>query len=100
MSPQLDTPVFELSLGDYTAYGASIRCSPDGATFAVTIGPVADTTVAALDAVARNHGRICLYCRNEPLLVELVAVERNGPLKTRIEGRIVGDVSYAKVKSA
>ena len=48
----------ELSLADYNSYGASISCDRDGTTFAFTIGPVPDATVAALEGVVQAHKRI------------------------------------------
>ena len=97
MLPKLDTPqVFELNLGDYNTNGASIGSGGNDTTFAFTIWPLPDATVAALDDLAQKHGTIRLYCCRQPLLFDLVAVERKEPLKARIEGRIVGGVSYAK----
>jgi hypothetical protein len=77
-----------LSLDDYAVSGGSIGHSLSGTTFTVTIGPISDATVAALDEVVRKQGRICLYCCREPLLFDLVTVERKEPLKARIVGRI------------
>jgi hypothetical protein len=96
MLPKFDTPsVFELNLADYNANGASIGSGRNGTTFTVTIWPLSDATVAALDDVVQKHGTIRLYCCRQPLLFDLVAVERKEPRKARIEGRIVGGVSYA-----
>jgi hypothetical protein len=97
MLPKLDTPsVFELDLGDYSAYGASIVSGRHGTTFTVTIGPISDATVATLDDLAHKRATICLYCRREPLLFDLVAVARKEPRKAVIEGRILGIASYAR----
>ena len=82
-------------MADYNANGASIGCGQNGTTFTVTIWPLSDATVAALDGVVQKHGTIRLYCCRQPLLFSLVAVERKEPRKARIEGRIVGGVSYA-----
>ncbi len=85
----------ELSLADYKTYGASIDCGRDGTTFAFTIGPISDAIAAALEGVAQAHKRICLYCCGEPLLLDLVAVERKETRQVRIVGRIVGGSSDA-----
>jgi hypothetical protein len=80
----------ELNLADYNVNGASIGCGRDGTKFAFTIGPISDTTVAALEGMARKHGRICLYSCRQPLLFDLVVVERKERHRVRILGRIVG----------
>ena len=101
MMPKLETPqVFELNLQDFYANGASIGSSENGTTFAVTIWPLSDATVAALDELVQKHGTIRLLCCRVPVLFDLVAVERKEPRKARIEGRIVGGVSYAKRTTA
>ena len=82
----------ELSLADYNSYGASISCDRDGTTFAFTIGPVPDATVAALEGVVQAHKRISLNCCGQPLLLDLVALERKESRKARIVGRIVGGI--------
>jgi hypothetical protein len=84
----------ELSLGDYNVNGASIGCSGSGAKFAFTIGPISDAAVAALVATAHHHGTIRLLLP-QPLLLDLVAVERQEPQRVRIAGRIVGSAADA-----
>jgi hypothetical protein len=81
-------PELELSLGDYNVNGASIGCGPDGTKFAFTIGPISDATVAALERAAQTRDRICLLLP-QPLLLDLVALERKGPDNVWIAGRIV-----------
>jgi len=101
MLPKLDTPqVLELNLGNYNANGASIGFDLNGTTFAVTIWPLSDATVAALDDVVQKHGTICLYCCGVSVLFDLVALERKEPRKARIEGRIADGVSYARGRTA
>ena len=90
VTPQL----FELRLADYDVKGASIDCGRHGTTFAFTIGPLPDSTLAVLNGVARDQGRICLYCCGEPLLVDLVAMDRK-PHAVRIVGRVVESDSDA-----
>ena len=85
----------ELSLAEYQTYGASIGCGRDGTTFAFTIGPISDAIAAALESVAQARKRICLYCCGEPLLLDLVAVERRETRQVRIVGRVVGASSLA-----
>jgi hypothetical protein len=85
-------PQVELSLGNYKVNGASIACGRRGTKFAFTIGPRPDAAVAALVATAHHHGRICLLLP-EPLLLDLVAVERKEQQRVRIAGRIVGSTS-------
>ena len=101
MLPKLDTPqVLELNLGSYSANGASIGFDQNGTTFAVTLWPLSDATVTALDDVVQQHGTICLYCCGVSVVFDLVAVERKEPHKARIEGRIVDDVSHPRGKTA
>jgi hypothetical protein len=85
-------PQLELSLGDYHVNGASIGCGRSGTKFAFTIGPLPDAAVAALVATAHHHGRICLLLP-QPLLLDLVAVERREQQRVRIAGRIVSSTS-------
>jgi hypothetical protein len=92
--------VFELSLADYSTSGASICCNQDGTQFSFTIGPIADVTVAALDSAAQRYGMISLYCGGTPLLLDLVSLERKGPNKLRIEGRVCGDTRIPCGRSA
>jgi hypothetical protein len=82
-------PQLELSLAGYSVNRASIGYGPDGAEFACTIGPMTDETIAALDGAAENHGTVCLLFP-QPLLLDLVAIERKGPHSIRIVGHIVG----------
>jgi hypothetical protein len=91
MFPKLTTPLIELNLGDYSAYGASIGYCQNVTTFTFIIGPISDATLAALDDVVQSHGTIRLYCCREPMLFDPVGVERKGPRKAQINGRIVRD---------
>ena len=77
----------ELKLADYEVRGASIAHGVEGSSFACTIGPVSDETMAALDRAAESHGTICLLFPR-PLLLNLVTVERKEPRRVRISGRI------------
>jgi hypothetical protein len=86
--PRRVRPQLELSFGDYNVNGASIGCGRGGIKFAFTIGPISDAAVAALVATAHHHGTICLLLP-QPLLLDLVAVEREEPQRVRIAGRIV-----------
>ena len=88
-------PQLELSLDDYKVNDGSIGGGRDGTTFAFTLGPVSDVTVAALNDVAQKRGTICLYCCRQPLFFDPVAVERKDLRKVRIVGRIVGGASDA-----
>jgi hypothetical protein len=83
-------PELELSLGNFNINGGSIGCSADGVKFAFTIWPLPDATAAALEGVAATHGRICLYCCDQPLLFDLVELQRKEPGKVRLVGRLVG----------
>jgi hypothetical protein len=101
MLPKLNTPsVVELNLRDYNANGATISSSEGGTKFAFTIGPMSDAVVAALESAAQKHVTICLYCCGQPLLFDLVELERKEPRKARLVGRIVGGVSYVKCNTA
>ena len=86
---QVTPQLFALSLADYDVKGASINCSRDGTKFAFTIGPLLDTTLSVLNAVAQGHGRIYLCGCGEPLPFDLVAIERKGPRSAQVVGRIV-----------
>ena len=80
----------KLSLGDYNINCGSINCSQDGIKFSFTVWPLSDALAAAFDGVAQQRGRICLHCCGEPVLLDLVSVERREPQRVRIVGRIVG----------
>jgi hypothetical protein len=77
----------ELTLADYEVRGASMGHGIQGSSFACTIGPVSDETMAALDRAAVRHETICLLFP-QPLLLELVTLERREPQRVRIAGRI------------
>jgi hypothetical protein len=81
----------ELTLGDYQVRGASIAHGPRGSTFGCTIGPVSEEIVAALDGAVRDRRTIRLLFP-EPLLLDLIELERKEPLRVRIVGRIVDPV--------
>ena len=80
----------DLSLGDYNVNGGSINCGQDGTKFSFTVWPLSDALAAAFDGVVQQRGRICLHCCGEPVLLDLVSVERTEPQRVRIVGRIVG----------
>ncbi len=84
----------DLKVGDYNVDGASIGCGPQGSKFACTIGPLSDATVGALEGAARNHDRICLLLP-EPLLLDVVLLERKEAQRVRIVGRIVDPFSLS-----
>ena len=93
-------PQLELSLADFGTSGGSIGCGPNGTTFTVTIWPLSDATADVLGDLAQKHGRISLHCCGQPLLFELVELDRKGPRKARIVGRIVGGLSHAPDETA
>ena len=82
-------PPLELSLAGYVVNGASIGRGRGGATFAFTIGPISDAIAAALDGAAQSYGRICVLFP-QPLLLDLVMLERKELHRIRIVGHIVG----------
>ena len=95
--PVQEAPVrsqLKLSLGDYSVNGASIGHGPDGTQFACTIGPLSDETVAALYGAAESHARICLLLP-EPLLLDVVALERKEAQRFRIVGRVIDPFSMS-----
>ena len=59
----------------------------EGYSFGCTIGPLSDETIAALDRAAESHATICLLFP-QPLLLELVTLERREPQRVRLVGRI------------
>ena len=77
----------ELTLADYEVRGASMGHGVAGSTFACTIGPVSGETMAALDRAAESRATIRLLFP-QPLLLELVTLERREPQRVRIVGRI------------
>jgi hypothetical protein len=77
----------ELTLADYEVRGASMGHGVEGCSFACTIGPVSDETMAALDRAAGRHDTIRLLFP-QPMLLELVTLERREPQRVRIAGRI------------
>ena len=90
MPPKKERPIgtqLELSLADYEIHGASVGYSVEGSSFACTLEPVSDETMVALDRAAESHGIICLLLP-KPLLLELVTLERRGPQRVRIVGRM------------
>jgi hypothetical protein len=87
------SPGVELSLDDHKVTNGSIGCSRDGTTFAFTIGPLSDATMAALESAAELQGQVCLYCCREPMLINLVDLTRQGPRIVRIVGRVVDQAS-------
>jgi len=78
----------DLNLVEYQVRGGSMGYGPEGGTFACIIGPVSDETLAALDRAAENHGTIRLLLP-QPLVLDLVSLERKEPHGVRIVGRIV-----------
>lgn len=82
-------PKLELRLADYKLSGGSIACEPGMTTFAFTIGPLSDETLAALDRVARSRGTICLRSDRQPMFFDLITIERKDRTKTRLVGRLV-----------
>jgi hypothetical protein len=96
MPPQAVARVrrLDLKVGDYNVEGASIGCGPQGSKFACTIGPLPDATVVALEGAAQNHERICLLLP-EPLLLDVVLLERKEAQRVRIVGRIVDPFSLS-----
>jgi hypothetical protein len=85
----------ELKLADYEVRGASMGHGLEGCSFACTIGPVSDETMAALDRAAEGHGTICLLLP-EPLLLELITLERRAPQRVRIVGHIFDAAKASK----
>lgn len=88
-------PQLELSLDDYRVNDGSLGSGRDGTTFAFTLWPVSDATVAALNDVAKKRGTICLYCSRQALFFDPVAVQRKDVHRVRIMGRIVGSAADA-----
>ena len=88
-------PQLELSLDEHKVKDGWIGGGRDGATFAFTLGPVSDATVAAIYDVAQHRGTICLHCGRQPLFFDPVAVKRKDLRTVRIVGRIFGGASDA-----
>jgi hypothetical protein len=89
----------ELSLEHYDISGATISCGPEGTKFACTLGPLADEALTALDHAAQSGGLLCLRFP-QPLLLDLLALERKDPRRIRIVGRIVGSPPHSDVSES
>jgi hypothetical protein len=93
------TAQLELSLGNYDVSGASISHGPEGTKFTCTLGPLAEETMVALDDAAQSGQILCLLFP-QPLLLDLLALERKEPRRVRIVGRIVGSAPHADVSES
>ena len=85
----------DLNLADCQVLGGSIGCGPHGSTFAFTVEPVSIETLAALDRAIDGHGTLRVLFP-QPLLLELVSLERKGPRGVRIVGRIIDPLKAHK----
>ena len=86
----------ELNQGHYDVSGASISHGPEGTKFACTLGPLEQETMAALDDAVQSGQLLCLLFP-QPLLLDLLALERKDPHRMRIVGRIVGSSPHSDV---
>jgi hypothetical protein len=57
----------------------------------ITLSPLTDETLAALDEAVRSNRRIRFGFPKRPLLLESIEVERIGPRRVRIAGVVVED---------
>ena len=78
----------DLNLAGCQVIGGSIGYGPQGSTFAFTVEPVSPETMAALDRAVERHETVRVLFP-QPLLLDLVSLERKDPRVVRIVGRIV-----------
>jgi hypothetical protein len=79
----------ELNFGaDCDVSAASFVPEGDGGTFACSIGPLSDEIVAALSRAALAHMPVRLLFGDQSVSLDLVALERKGPLLVRLTGRV------------
>jgi len=81
----------ELNCDALEVKSASFRPGPgaEGGLFSCSIGSISDETVAALDQAAQRHARVNLLFPDQPILLDLVSLERNAPHVVRIIGHTV-----------
>jgi hypothetical protein len=61
----------------------------EGGLFSCSIGPVTEETIATLDQAAQTHTLVSLSFSDQPVLLDLVTLERKEPLSIRIVGQLV-----------
>jgi hypothetical protein len=85
-----ETSSLELNFGaGCEVSAASFVPQGDGGTFACSVGPLSDETVAALDRAAHSHTPVrLLFPGDQSVALELVKLERKGPQLIRISGRV------------
>lgn len=57
--------------------------------FSCSVGPLPDDTLVALDRAASAHNPVRLLFNGNPLLLELVALERKDPQSVKIVGHVL-----------
>ena len=62
----------------------------EGGLFSCAVGPLPDYLMAALDEAARTHAPVRLWVYRQPILLEMVTLERKEPQRVRIIGFFVG----------
>ena len=84
------TSTLELNFAaDCDVSAASFVPEGDGGTFACSVCPLSDETVAALDRAAHFHTPVrLLFPGDQSVALELVTLERKGPQLIRISGRV------------
>jgi hypothetical protein len=79
---------------DCTAYKANrLMFAPapnggEGGLFSCSLGPLPDDMIAALDEAARTHAPVRLLFDQQPLVLEMVTLERKDPQRVRIVGSV------------
>ncbi len=81
---------FELHFGDCKMGTASFAPTPGSSQglFSCSVGPLSDETIMALERAANAHTPIRLMF-SDPLVLDLVTLERKEPHSVRIVGHVV-----------
>lgn len=82
----------DLDCADYRVQRPTFTPAREGEQseiFSCSIGPLPDDTLAALDRAASAHNPVRLSFNGNPLLLDLVALERKDPRSVRIVGEVL-----------
>jgi hypothetical protein len=83
--------MLELDCTAHQVKNASFSPAPGGGVgglFSCSVGPLSDETLAALDDASRKHAPVCLVFDGQPILLEMVTLERKEAHRVRIVGPV------------